>query len=1405
MPKENLKIAALRGRIKLENVQLDGDMIGSHVLGALGLQSYNFGILSCSVKSIHIHVPWNSLEQEPTVVKMDGIHMVCVPLVPLTAPQRFGSSTKGDPVCSLRTRLKRLLLARLERNFWNGLYADEGGPPMKKIQRAVDEVKRDLHQKQKNKAKQQQQQQQQQQSEGEETDVDFLAEDEDEWLFQTDGSKNDLPELPRDWKVKMREKMMRNMEASMHNVHVRVEVAEKALDFNTPYVGSKNKSNNSQTDAKPINQSEKLLPEDRAFSFGFTMESLVVRTANEEWKVGSHDTRNPLDGTQMSSVKGHLGPNEYMVPNNKIGYFSNLSMYWDDEPPILLAETSIMRGGASKKAAKTSLRIASSIISQKMTPDRWQSLISTAMEKLYHQQEPGKAIRQSLGAPIPPSLQDDTKGHEESDTPHVYVCNDLQSEIRVRTSDRTEPGPISCSADVLPLNFDFSLKPHQYKQYNLLRSAIQRQQRFDTMLRRRPEESPKQNPRAWWQYAVACVNARPNSRPWRDVLTICQSRKLYMELVRKKNRHRAAGAAVLSCNNGYHTGLSDAESSQLLALEELLPLEALQAFHLLALRDAYAGSKKSPSKRERMMQEQKEQHSKPRGLGRFRFRRKEHRHRDSRGSEQAHSWIEDTPNHALQPTYSTSDDEADSHSYAQQNNGEQTNEAFNRRRTQSEATVSSQTSFGAQQNSLSLMQAMTIRLGNKSWFIDWRFHDVRVNFGLVVGGHHLASLNLRTRGNVRSFGKGKRDYCFDVAQCDVVHQSQKILYVQNDDDDVLPELIGGDDYDDGYVSSHSLSSELNSIPSGRDNEPDVLGGRLPTLQALLRDSHGKKLARGVPDMKVASSYLELPPAGVVCRLVAGTDRTETDTVTQKISIAAHPLTFLWTSSFLDGIQSFHKSNPDIGLHVRNAATPLARKAQLALLSPGTRSIHLNVIAPKVWFPIVAKNEPGGTLILDSGSIRLEGQKQEGDTDMSLGFEASDIQAKFIRRAHRGGGMPIQSNSSDVGAAFFYWHTQSAAQTETSVIQPFSVSVNAETLNRMEQGQHLQKQDGTNFQFDNHNGPLRRTEVSVSPICMNLVDAEILARALGRLYAKSVAASRSRTTSQRRSNLTSHDLEGDDTAIFPILIDRTRQLVVNMERLEIALEGHSKRKWDVDCDKSMASLDSFHESSPSIRAYLLQIEGIEMNRTSHGLMAATQLQANNAFILRLAGGIPFRNKQRRDTTAVDAHDLILVRSSLENQEGDQPVFRAGLLHDGRNHLDEVEVDIDSVILRVTTTTLKDCTKAVRRVAEVTQILGGELERKVHEEGRKARRREGREYNLAGKCDEKARTKKTERETCNYSPMLLGFCARCPIRRPTWSPWRQTSIPNLFLGYRLPPSSGFQTNSFRFQHFVSCDIK
>ena len=43
----------------------------------------------------------------------------------------------------------------------------------------------------------------------------------------------------------------------------------------------------------------------------------------------------------------------------------------------------------------------------------------------------------------------------------------------------------------------------------------------------------------------------------------------------------------------------------------------------------------------------------------------------------------------------------------------------------------------------------------------------------------------------------------------------------------------------------------------------------------------------------------------------------------------------------------------------------------------------------------------------------------------------------------------------------------------------------------------------------------------------------------------------------------------------------------------------------------------------------------------------------------------------------------------------------------------------MILRVTPTTLKDCTKGIRKIAELMQLITRAMERKVHEEGRKAR--------------------------------------------------------------------------------------
>jgi hypothetical protein len=378
MSKENLKIAALKGKIKLENVQLDGELIGSHVLGAVGLQG--FGILSCSAQSIKISVPWGNLEKEPTKFEVRGVHLVCVPLMPSTANKMYGAGTTVDPRCRLRTRAKRLTLARFERNYWNGQIPDEG-PPMKRIVRAVKEVERE-HLKRSRKR-------------GSSKKGSVTSEDEEMseafdnlvlTLDNPDGVSNysdseeknskdyfapdDLPELPRDWKVKLREKVFRNMEASMHDVHIRVEVSERGLDF------SHEKSGESGTGREAA--------EDRAFALGFTLDSLVVRTANDNWEIGSHDKRKDVDSSNMSSAKSHLGPNPYVVYNNKIGFFNKLSMYWDDEPPLLLAETDVLQGNYSK-----------------LSPDKLQSRIAAAMEAMFLKQEPGKAVRKSLSVPLP--------------------------------------------------------------------------------------------------------------------------------------------------------------------------------------------------------------------------------------------------------------------------------------------------------------------------------------------------------------------------------------------------------------------------------------------------------------------------------------------------------------------------------------------------------------------------------------------------------------------------------------------------------------------------------------------------------------------------------------------------------------------------------------------------------------------------------------------------------------------------------------------------------------------------------------------------------------------------------------------------------------------------------------------
>jgi Vacuolar sorting-associated protein 13, N-terminal/N-terminal region of Chorein or VPS13/Repeating coiled region of VPS13 len=1311
MSHDNIKIAAIRGQIKLDDVQLDGDLIGSHVLGAVGLSG--FGILSCWAKTVRIVVPWKNLEKEPTRFEVQGVHLVCVPLMPSTATKMYGAGSLLDPRCTLRTRAKRSVLARLERNYFSGRIHGEG-PPSKRIRRAVKEVERELR---KSKSKKRNSSKEMEEddnliidslvSELNDMDSTFgssqITTDEEEKSSKDhlNWSQDQLPGLPRDWKVKLREKVLRNMEASMSDVHIRCEVSEMGLDFCHP-------DHRGRTRKAPA-EAQNLQADQRSFSFGFTVDNLLMRTASEQWDVGSHEKFSSKTQSvgklskRLSSKQqeDHLGPNEYVTRNNKIASLINLKMYWDDEPPLLLSETDVLTGNV-----------------QKLSAEKLQAKISAAMDALAQQQEPGKAIRTSLSAPIPTALE-----HK----PHQYICESVSADVRIKTSDRTLPGPISCSAEFLPFHLPLRVRPHQYMQYQTLKKAILSQQRFDTMLRQRPKVTIHQNPRAWWAYAIGCVTSRPNWRPWADVLQIVRNRNRYIDLVVRKLVNASVGS-------GFHGGLQEKESLELLSLEDLLPVEALLAFHLLALRSFYELQKNADFIPKEVMGNPRSTKSKGKGFGRFSFF----------GSNK---W-----KRKLQNSYygSFSDAEECASSRTQPLAGENATYL---------AGFESQTLDSGK--SISLLEAMTLRLGNKTWFIAFKVADAAATLTLLraTGDTPIIQLALRTSGIARSFGRGKRDFFFDVTKCEIVDcvSSHRIKPGRTGKHVLLVRPIEDEVFSDLETTEAKLCEDVRASP-------------VPL--AVLRD-----FMVG-PELLEVENFKDLPPSGIVCRVAAANDLGSV-----KLSIAAHPATLVWTAPCVDAVAEFFAApsmeKTDITLHLRNAATPLARKAQLALLSPATLALNVNIAAPKVWLPITSKGL-AGALFLDAGHFKMQATKNEGQTNMNWDLNADNLQVQFLRGHHF---------LSQLQETAHFPHASLEANQDTSIVRPFHV-------NCVSLDQEVPDDGVPEFnRFGGSGGTLVRTiEIKISPISLNLVDAEGLARSIGKWYGQGILNVRRRVSSRRKGTKKSGLQKRDKTSSSISLDERhpalaslekrasiPQNLSIAMEKVEIALEGHSKQpSTNFPDDKSLASLESasLMDLSPSIRVYVVEVFGISVRRSRVNDSSTTKFLVSDASIVQLRDASSYVPMKPSKHVADESQYCILQglnvprRSklpsawktrfpfgSLEREtpladQPDEPVRRdiisALLYHDGNLHLDEVEIDIDSVAVRVTPTTLKDFLKALRRIVELVQLMTKEMERKVHEEGRKARRRD-----RPGRKSEMNTATTNVHPNSNYS-VCIGSC-------------------------------------------------
>lgn len=541
--KENLKLAALKGKIKLDNVELDGDYIGSHVISALGLQG--FGVLSCYAKSLEIHVPWKNLD-EPTSLEIHGMHLVCVPLLPTTATRMYygggisagstsSQSTFHDvsPRCSLRTRAKRSVIARFERNFFSGRIPGEG-PQIEKEESDSSTLNYNGRRQRYSISVR----------DGEET---FSINGDSMPGLSSSTANNGSEHISESsttakttLKEKITNKIYRNLISSINDVHIRFEVPEGALD--TTLNGRRDKD----FKRRRSSPDERLADSDQnSFAFGVVLHRFSVQNVSED--VDTSRSAN-LEDKSCKTIE-----------------ISNMSMYWDDMPSFLLTESDSIKGLFSVPVHKLQRRIAD------------------AMNQMIVRQDPGEDLRvklNSLNSPARRAPFARKRSKSNDFRAHEYICTNISQTMHTIYTTETS-GNTSYLVDILPSKIDIDASSQQYRQYQLLKNAVlSYNQRFDTMLHGRPKRSPLDDPKSWWRYAIKCVQHRPNSRPWSDVRQIIDCRQKYISLVVKNLESETD-------QSGFHGGLSWSESRALLELENFLPIETLLAFHLLALRTVF--------------------------------------------------------------------------------------------------------------------------------------------------------------------------------------------------------------------------------------------------------------------------------------------------------------------------------------------------------------------------------------------------------------------------------------------------------------------------------------------------------------------------------------------------------------------------------------------------------------------------------------------------------------------------------------------------------------------------------------------------------------------------------------------------------------------------------------------------
>ncbi|KAL7553760.1 hypothetical protein ACHAWF_017551 [Thalassiosira exigua] len=1219
--KENIKLAALSGKIKLEDVELDGDFIGSHILGAVGLSG--FGVLSCWARTLQINFSWTNLNA-PTSLEIREMHLVCVPLLPTTANRMYYGSQ------SLRTRAKRSALARLERNFFSGRIPGDG--PHQEVHQDDDQAWSYNGRRQTWTSPGDAES-----CYGESPTSSVADENAVEMTFpnslhqageheSTSSSKKEkesggLPAL----KQRVKAKIYENLVFAVTGIHIRCEIPEGGLNMSLPREGDGMRDDVSPPPAKRDNSDQ------RAFAFGLTMASLSVNNV-------SPDNNNRCE-TTLAPAREDSGGSSVSDGDSKTDKkveVEQFSIYWDDDPTFLISESNLLNGLLPVPVETCQRRVAA------------------AMKQMSTRQTPTPDVIASLKqlSASPRS----TPVRRERSLGHDYICSNFSLSI-LTTSTSDISGDSIRFAEIPPCTLDLNITSQQYRTLQLLKDAVLSQQRFDTMLHRRPQKSPVEDPRSWWDYAIACVKHTPTSRSWKDVRRIVQCRDIYLDLVNKNLSHVEKG--------GFHGGLTNDESDTLAELEDLLPIETLLSFHLVALRRVY-------SKRTRGSQRISTRPStrrSNRGLSKKRSSSALGRLMNSiSGSTTPWQSLEDECQEEVPMFPSPSD----------LNNGDPVTLRIKGKPSTTRAKLpTTQT---------------TVQL-----------QGCKVKIGLFNANRkrRIVTVDIVVEGSSYISGSGKADLTFDVTKFEVFD------FVAHDE----ASLPGR------KVMAISPDNKHDSVKSGSD--------------ILEIDEYEEVQVR-------------LPPRGVVCRAAVSLDQFAVS-----LDLFAHPATVIWSKTCVDAVVSFFSSSSTSSFisQLRNAATPVAHRAQMAIFSPTSLSISVMVHAPKLWIPI-SQHMLDGALFLDAGKLKMVLKKAESSPKSDWSMDVQDIQ---IMLAGETCGTVLDGKEND---AIDLDGVTRLGKELTPIVHPFQIDVTGnQTMGSFVQEQVDISPNTPSPDALNDTQESGRISVNISAIRLNLVDVgEELAKALGRYYASGVGMIKNKYASEAVNlHPSPQHLEPTAFGIIHICFDK----------LEVALECASKREYlveiheikldkknkgniaftrlsifgftiaqlvDANCDQpcdSDVSRGSGHRRTRNLtpsaepqhqllarKKEIQVVDDINVSKHSPDIRPSSAPQT------------PIRQDRSSQIPLRTPQQLRLVTSTLVTSPGSRGAgfIKGCYFHDGENHIDEVEFDVESAIVKVTPTSISDCTIWVTRAMELIGIGSKEMERRVHDRGRRARTRE-----------------------------------------------------------------------------------